>query len=111
MVVAIPSYNGRVFPRFEHAEEFHLAQVCLSRATVTTIDVVTFDGCGDIGAWLCRQNVKVVLCSGINQRQQILLQQAGIKLRWGFSGEVNAVLQQWLQVNNSGSSQAQDVAL
>ena len=49
-----------------------------------------------IGDWLSELGTHGVICSGIHQHHQLQLQQLGIWLIWGVSGEIESVLEDWL---------------
>ncbi|WP_321529866.1 NifB/NifX family molybdenum-iron cluster-binding protein [uncultured Desulfuromonas sp.] len=96
--IAIPSYDGRVSPRFDQAREFHIADIDLRhrqcrelRALVCPQPPYT------IVDWLSELGTHGVICSGIHQHHQLQLQQLGIWLIWGVSGEIGSGLDHWLQ--------------
>ncbi len=97
-LIAIPSYGDRVLPRFDQVGEFYFAQVDLAQNTIISVTAHNPpDKLQDVGGWLSKQGVDGVICSGIHQRHQVQLQQLGIWLQWGVAGNIETVLQHWLQ--------------
>ncbi|MDY0191402.1 MAG: NifB/NifX family molybdenum-iron cluster-binding protein [Desulfuromonas sp.] len=98
IIIAIPCYTDRVLPRFDQAHKFLLANVDLHNKQVNSQTVLTspVDVHG-LARWLAEQEVSGVICSGIHQQQQIELQKLGIWLTWGVAGNLQTVLQHWLQ--------------
>jgi predicted Fe-Mo cluster-binding NifX family protein len=95
--IAIPSYDRRVSPRFDQAREFHIAAIDLRHRQCRKLSTLV---CPQppytIGDWLSELGTHGVICSGIHQHHQHQLQQLGIWLIWGVSGEIMTVLEDWL---------------
>lgn len=98
LLIAIPSYNDRIFPRFDQAHYFHFAKINLAQRTIETMTTHRWPTQEqDVCCWLVKMGVQGVLCSGIHHRHQIRFQQAGIWLVWGLSGNIESTLQHWLK--------------
>jgi len=98
IIIAIPSYDERIFPRFDQAHEFYFAEVNLN---THIIEAITTHSCPaqehDTCSWLHKMGVKGIICSGIHHHHQLKFQQAGIWVVWGMSGDIKSTLQQWLK--------------
>lgn len=96
--IAIPSYDRRVSPRFDQAREFHIADIDLRHRQCRELSALV---CPQppymIGDWLSELGTHGVICSGIHQHHQHQLLQLGIWLIWGISGEIDSILDHWLQ--------------
>ena len=98
IIVAIPSYDDRIFPRFDQAHEFYFAEINLK---THIIEAISAQPCPaqeqDVCYWLSKMGVKGIICSGIHHHHQVKFQQAGIWVVWGMSGNIKSTLQQWLK--------------
>ncbi|MCD6527635.1 MAG: hypothetical protein J7K75_11660 [Desulfuromonas sp.] len=104
ILIAIPSYNQRVSPRFDQAREFHLATVDLRQQRCLQISTQDCSQPPDkICTWLNRFGVHGVICSGIHQKHQLQLHELGIWLTWGISGDIKQVLDHWLEHKQWGT--------
>ena len=98
LIIAIPSYADRIFPRFDQAREFFFAEINLKQRRIETLTVHPCPApAHDLCRWLSDQGVSGVMCSGIHQHHQIQLQKLGIWLTWGMTGNIELMLQHWLQ--------------
>lgn len=98
LLIAIPNYDDRIFPRFDQAHTFYFAEIDLQQRRIESL---TAHECPtlecDVCDWLQRMGVKGVICSGIHHHHQAKFQHIGIWLEWGRSGEIKSTLQQWLK--------------
>lgn len=102
LLIAIPNYDCRVFPRFDQAREFYFAQVNLEQQRIVSLDCHRYpQHHAQRCRWLQEQGIQGVICSGIHRHHQLQLQHYGIWLNWGITGEIEAVLQHWLQEPHS----------
>ncbi len=99
VLIAVPCYGSRVLPRFGQAREFFFAEVDLAGRILQGLRRQSWDLYEEPNLihWLCREGVDLVLCGGIHPRFQVALMAEAIGLVWGFRGEVEEVLRQWLQ--------------
>jgi predicted Fe-Mo cluster-binding NifX family protein len=99
VLIAVPCYGSRVLPRFGQAREFFFAEVDRTGGTLHRLQRRSWDLYVEphLVRWLRREDIEVVLCAGIHPRFQIALGVEGIRVAWGFRGEVEEVLRQWLR--------------
>ena len=102
--IAIPCYDGRVFPRFDGANTFCIYSVDLQQGTFNLTERVTCPEGTQVCDWLARLQIQGVICSGIQREYQIQLDRAGIWLNWGVSGPITQALARWLQDHISEGS-------
>ncbi|WP_320361407.1 NifB/NifX family molybdenum-iron cluster-binding protein [Syntrophotalea acetylenica] len=106
--IALPCYENRVMPRFGMARTFIFADINRSKKQITAITEKNWESSQpmDLPAWLQQQRVEGVLCGGIHPRYQIALEAKGMWVAWGFRGEIEAVLNQWLDAEKHPDSLA-----
>ena len=99
ILIAVPSYENRVMPRFGQAREFHLVKLGASAGKILSLhrhplpaSASSFQAI----SWLAQNDVQGVVCAGIHPRFQIALHNEHIWVCWGYRGEVASVIQQWL---------------
>lgn len=99
ILIAVPCYGSRVLPRFGQAREFFFADVALTERTLCGLRRHSWDRDDEpqLVCWLRREGIDAVLCGGIHPRFQVALSAEGIEVIWGFRGEVEEVLRQWLK--------------
>jgi predicted Fe-Mo cluster-binding NifX family protein len=99
VLIAVPCYGSRVLPRFGQAREFFFAEADLASRTLRGLRRQSWDLYEEpqMIRWLCRAGVDIVLCGGIHPRFQVALLSEEIGVVWGFRGEVEEVLGQWLK--------------
>ncbi|MDY0212885.1 MAG: NifB/NifX family molybdenum-iron cluster-binding protein [Desulfuromonadaceae bacterium] len=102
--IAIPCYDGRVFPRFDGASTFRMFDADFDSATYAFKEERVCPQGEDICTWLAQQQVHGVVCSGIQREYQIKLDQLGIWLIWGVSGPITEAIKKCLQQNTEGVS-------
>jgi predicted Fe-Mo cluster-binding NifX family protein len=111
--VAVPCYGDRVLPRFGVAREFIFAKIEPLRRTVTGQTRALWDPQQphSLAAWLRHHHVAGVLCGGIHPRFQIALEAEGLWVVWGFRGDIDTVLRQWLSGETSGDDAEEGLCL
>ena len=99
VLIAVPCYGSRVLPRFGQAREFFFAEADLVAGTLQGLQRRCWDLYDEphLVRWLRREGIEAVLCGGIHPRFQVALYAEGIQVVWGFRGEVEEVLRQWLK--------------
>lgn len=95
--IAIPCYDGRVFPRFDGATRFCFFDVDPHSGTNVLKEQAVCPEGSDVCDWLAQQEVEGVICSGIQREFQLKLDQLGIWLYWGISGPTSQAIKQWLK--------------
>lgn len=99
ILIAVPSYENRIMPRFGQAGEFHLAEVDASAGRILSLhrhplpaSASSFQAI----SWLAQNGVQGVICAGIHPRFQTALHSENIWVCWGYRGVIASVIQQWL---------------
>lgn len=95
--IAIPCYDGRVFPRFDGASTFSMLEADFSSGTYRFTEERVCPQGEDACTWLAQQKVHGVICSGIQREYQVKLDRLGIWLLWGVSGPITEAIKQFLQ--------------
>lgn len=108
--IAVPCYGTRVLPRFGQAREFYFAEADLAAGTLHGLRRCSWDLVDEphLVRWLRREGVAAVFCGGIHPRFQVALNAEGIGVVWGFRGEVEEVLRQWLREREPGNDNFAD---
>ena len=90
MRIAVTYENGQVFPHFGHTPEFKLYDV--EDGIITRSVVIRALGSGHeaLTAFLSEMRVNALLCGGIGGSARAALEEAGILLYGGVSGEADA---------------------
>jgi predicted Fe-Mo cluster-binding NifX family protein len=99
ILIAVPSYENRVMPRFGQARKFHFARVDARASRVIELVPNPLPPLASIFQailWLAQNGVQGVVCAGIHPRFQAALHDANIWVCWGYRGEISSVIQQWL---------------
>lgn len=96
--LALPCYENRVLPRFGAARTFVIADLRRDASAPPACIRKAWDPQGDppLPAWLRQLGVEGVLCGGIHPRFQTALEAECLWVVWGFRGEIETVLQEWL---------------
>jgi len=96
--IAVPAYGSRIMPRFGQAREFFFAEIDPATRSLHQLRPRLWDIYSDppLVSWLAREGVAAVVCGGIHPRFQLALVAEGIEIHWGFRGEVEEVLRDWL---------------
>lgn len=89
MKIAIPYEDSQVFRHFGKAAQFKLYNV--SEDEILSTEVIDADGTGHsaLAQFLEEQKVNVVICGGIGVPAINALQEAGIQIMGGASGEAD----------------------
>jgi len=95
--IAIPCYEGRVFPRFDGASTFCFFEVDQNSGDHTMKEQEVCPQGKEVCDWLAQNQVEGVICSGIQREYQLKLDRVGIWLCWGISGPVTQAIKQWAQ--------------
>lgn len=98
-MIAVPSYENRVMPRFGQAKEFHFADIDATTGKIIELRVHQLPASllnFQTIPWLVQHEVQGVICAGIHPRFQSALQSEDIWVCWGYIGEVVSVIKQWI---------------
>lgn len=97
--IAIPHYGQRIMPRFGLARQFCLVTASLQQRRILQLIHQQWDPDQEpsIALWLKRMKVSGVICDGIHSRFQAALRAEGLWIVGGAWGEIEEVLERWLQ--------------
>jgi len=106
MRIAVTYKDGKVFEHFGHSEEFKIYDV--EGDNIISSEIVGVDGAGH-GALACvlaSNNVDVLICGGIGPGAQNALEEQGIELCAGQSGQADTIVELFLigGLTNSGAN-------
>ncbi|MDD3554276.1 MAG: NifB/NifX family molybdenum-iron cluster-binding protein [Deltaproteobacteria bacterium] len=102
MKVAIPSRDGRVDDHFGHCDYFSIFTVNDSKEVVAEEALQSPQGCGcksGVAVDLAKKGVQVMLAGNMGEGAKNVLQNNGIQVIRGCSGDVKTVLASWLAGN------------
>ena len=92
MRVAVTYDNGNVFGHFGRTEQFKVYDIEDGKVVNSQILGTDGEGCGALAGILNIANVDALICGGIGGGAQRALQEAGIKLYAGASGNTDVVV-------------------
>lgn len=92
MRVAVTYDNGNVFGHFGRTEQFKVYDIEDGKVVNSQIFGTNGEGCGALAGILNIANVDALICGGIGGGAQRALQEAGIKLYAGASGNTDVVV-------------------
>jgi FKBP-type peptidyl-prolyl cis-trans isomerase 2/predicted Fe-Mo cluster-binding NifX family protein len=106
MKIAVTYENGQVFQHFGHTEQFKVYEV--EDGKVVSSQVVGSDGSGHeaLAVLLADKAIDVLICGGIGGGAQAALQEQGIELCAGASGDADAAVEAYLrgELINTGAN-------
>ena len=96
MKIAVTYADGLIFQHFGHTQQFKLYEV--ENGAIVSSQVVDTNGSGHgaLAGLLGALNVNVLICGGIGGGAQMALQQAGIALYGGCSGDADTAVEDLL---------------
>ena len=96
MRIAVTYADGMIFQHFGHTQQFKIYEV--ENGSILSSEVVDTNGSGHgaLAGVLHALNVNVLICGGIGGGAQMALQQAGIALYGGCSGEADTAVEDLL---------------
>lgn len=101
MKIALPSRNNLIDDHFGHCEYFTVFTVDTHSKEIISSDVVPSPaGCGcksNIAVILSEMGVKVMLAGNMGDGAVIVLNNSGIEVLRGCSGDVKTVASKWLE--------------
>lgn len=104
MKIAVTYKNGEVFQHFGHSEQFKVYEVEDNKVVDSTIIDTNGSGHGALAQLLDENDIDVIICGGIGDGAQSALNECGIKLCAGASGDADAAVDAYLkgELENSG---------
>ena len=101
MKIALPSRNNNIDDHFGHCEYFTVLTVDMDTKKILSSErVQSPEGCGcksNIASVLADMGVNVMLAGNMGQGAVKVLNNAGIEVLRGCSGDVNSVASKWLE--------------
>ncbi len=89
MKIAVTYQNGQIFQHFGHTEQFKIYEIENNAVVNATVVDTNGSGHGALAGFLQLLGVEVLICGGIGGGAQMALQQAGIRLFGGVSGDAD----------------------
>ena len=89
MKIAVTYENGQVFQHFGHTEQFKLYTVENGAVSQTRVAGTNGSGHGALAGFLREQGVDTLICGGIGGGARQALEQAGIRLFGGVTGDAD----------------------
>lgn len=89
MKIAVTYENGQVFQHFGHTEQFKLYEVADGAVTASSVADTNGSGHGALADFLRQRGVDTLICGGIGGGARVALEQAGIQLYGGVSGNAD----------------------
>jgi len=99
MKIAVTYENGQVFQHFGHTEQFKVYEVENGTIVFSKIVDTNGQGHGALAGFLGEEKISVLICGGIGGGARNALQEAGIDLYPGASGDADAQVTSFLQGN------------
>ncbi len=96
MKIAVTYENGSVFQHFGHTEQFKIYEISQGKIVKSQIVSTNGNGHGALAGILSEQKVDTLICGGIGAGAQTALENAGIQLYGGVSGNADAAVEQVL---------------
>lgn len=97
MKVAVTYENRQIFQHFGHSQEFKIYEVEDKRVVSSKVVGTDGSGHGALAVFLKGQGVDTVICGGIGEKAKAALEQEGIQLYPGASGDVDKAVEDLLQ--------------
>jgi predicted Fe-Mo cluster-binding NifX family protein len=107
MKIAIPTRNNQVDDHFGHCEYYTIVSLTPDNKVENSIIMESPQGCGcksDIASTFQQMGVKTMLAGNMGQGAVNKITSAGIKVVRGCSGDVNKLIEDYLnnKINDSG---------
>ena len=99
MRIAVTYRNGQIFQHFGHTEAFKIYDIQDGRINMSVVLDTEGSGHGALAGMLQKLHVEVLICGGIGGGARAALEQAGIRLYGGVSGEADQAVEAFLAGN------------
>jgi predicted Fe-Mo cluster-binding NifX family protein len=99
MKIAVTYENGQIFQHFGHTEQFKIYEVANGKVISSEVVSTMGSGHGALAGFLKEKGIRTLVCGGIGGGAKMALQEAGITLYGGVSGEADKAIEQLLQNN------------
>ena len=99
MRIAVTYADGLIFQHFGHTQQFKVYEVENNVVVASEVVDTCGSGHGALAGLLSGLNADVLICGGIGGGARMALQQAGIQLYGGVSGDADAAVADFLAGN------------
>ena len=99
MKIAVTYENGQIFQHFGRTEQFKVYDVEDGKVIASKVVDTMGSGHGALAGVLNLIEVDVLICGGIGMGAQIAIQEAGIKLLGGVSGDADKAVEDYIAGN------------
>ena len=106
MRVAVTYDNGNVFDHFGQTQQFKVYDIEEGKVVKSEVVGTNGEGCGALAGVLNLAEVDVLICGGIGGGAVMALQEAGIQLYAGASGNTDEVVDAFLEGTLAASGEA-----
>lgn len=96
MKIAVTYEEGKIFQHFGRTEAFKIFDLEENRIRTEEIIATNGTGHGALAGFLKEQGVEALICGGIGGGAQAALEQAGIRLYGGVSGDADEAVRAFL---------------
>jgi predicted Fe-Mo cluster-binding NifX family protein len=97
MKIAVTYENGQIFQHFGHTEQFKIYEVAEGKVISSEVVSTMGSGHGALAGFLKEKGIHTLICGGIGGGAKMALQEAGITLYGGVSGEADKSVEQLLE--------------
>jgi len=97
MKIAVTYENGDIFQHFGHTEQFKFYDVTEGKVISSEIVSTMGSGHGALAEFLTRNDINALICGGIGAGAKMALEEAGITLYGGASGDADESVQALLE--------------
>ena len=106
MRIAVTYENGNIFQHFGHTETFKVYEVEDGKVVSSEVIGSKGSGHGALAGLLAGKSVDVLICGGIGGGAQTALEERGIELCAGASGDADAAVEAYLrgELENTGAN-------
>ncbi len=96
MKIAVTYQNGQIFQHFGHTEQFKIYEIDNKEIKNAVVMDTMGSGHGALAGFLKALGVDILICGGIGGGARMALQQAGIQLFGGVSGNADDAVKAFL---------------
>lgn len=93
MKIAVTYENGQIFQHFGHTAEFKIYSVEDGKVTASQVVPTLGSGHGALAGFLHAQGVDALICGGIGGGARVALEESGIRLYGGVSGNADQAVE------------------
>ena len=99
MRIAVTYENGEIFQHFGHTEQFKVYEVEDGKIVASKVVDTNGSGHGALAGVLTALQADVLICGGIGGGARMALQEAGIQLYGGVSGNADKAVEEFVAGN------------